>query len=235
MYVVERYVCLEHYFQKADWDDEAQNWTLTVKDIDSGKIVTYTADILIKGTGILNKWKWPEIKGLNSFKGELIHTGGWDPEFDWTNNVALIGVGSSGIQPKAKRVFQYMRGKTWISLVGYAAEVGGGINREYTLEERREFAENLTKYLEHRYLVEGKQFWVESDTFMKEKLRQKPEIYDFLIPDFPPGCRRLTPGPGHLEALFIGAGIEEVTENGIIDTNGDFHEVDAIICATGFD
>lgn len=86
-----------------------------------------------------------------------------------------------------------------------------------------------------------KQFWEESDAFMRRKLEKKPEIYKSLIPNFPPGCRRLTPGPGYLEALvqdnvtFIGAGIEKVTENGLFDTNGRFYEVDAIICATGFD
>lgn len=65
-----------------------------------------------------------------------MHTAGWDPKFDWTNKtVALIGAGSSGIQvlphiqPQAKKVVHFMRGKTWISPVGYAAEVGGGINR----------------------------------------------------------------------------------------------------------
>jgi cation diffusion facilitator CzcD-associated flavoprotein CzcO len=86
-----------------------------------------------------------------------------------------------------------------------------------------------------------KEFWETADKFMKEKLNKKPEIYQSLRPDFPPGCRRLTPGPGYLEALleenveFIGTGIANVTETGILDMNGDFHEVDAIICATGFD
>lgn len=100
------------------------------------QILTDTADILVKGTGILNKWKWPDLKGLQTFKGNLMHTAGWDSKFDWTNKtVALIGAGSSGIQvlphiqPKAKKVVHFMRGKTWISPVGYAAEVGGGINR----------------------------------------------------------------------------------------------------------
>jgi hypothetical protein len=36
---------------------------------------------------------------------------------------------------------------------------------------------------------------------MKLKLAKKPEIYDKLEPRFRPGCRRLTPGPGFLEAL----------------------------------
>ncbi|KAM0543828.1 hypothetical protein ACHAPJ_012135 [Fusarium lateritium] len=263
-YDVERYVRLQHHFEKADWDEAAQKWTVTVIDMKNNKVFTDTADILIKGTGVLNKWKWPDFKGLKSFKGDLMHTAGWDPEFDWENKtVALIGAGSSGIQvlpqiqPKAKRVFHYMRGKTWISPVGYASEVGGGVNRDYTFEERKEFSTNSQKYMEYRHQVEGvmnksqlstflgsdiqKEFWVEADAFMKRKLERKPEIYKSLIPSFPPGCRRLTPGPGYLEALvednvtFIGAGIDHVTETGIVDTDGNFHEVDAIICATGFD
>ena len=65
-----------------------------------------------------------------------MHTAGWDPKFDWTDKrIALIGAGSSGIQvlptiqPAAKRVYHYMRGKTWISPVGYAAEITGGGNK----------------------------------------------------------------------------------------------------------
>ena len=48
-------------------------------------------------------------------------------------------------------------------------------------------------------------------------------------------------GPGYLNAIvednvdFISCGIKEVTETGIIDNNGVLREVDAIICATGFD
>lgn len=36
---------------------------------------------------------------------------------------------------------------------------------------------------------------------MKKRLEKKPEIFDQILPSFPPGCRRLTPGPGYLEAL----------------------------------
>lgn len=42
---------------------------------------------------------------------------------------------------------------------------------------------------------------------MKEKLAKKPEVYEALVPDFPPGCRRITPGPGvsllMAQALFV--------------------------------
>ena len=96
--------------------------------------VTDTADVLLKGTGILNDWKWPAIKGLHDFKGKVMHTARWDSTFDWTDKtIALIGAGSSGIQvlpqiqPGAKHIYHYMKGKTWISPVGYGAEDGGGV------------------------------------------------------------------------------------------------------------
>lgn len=76
---------------------------------------------------------------------------------------------------------------------------------------------------------------------MKRRLAQKPELADSLMPSFPPVCRRLTPGPGYLEALtdpkvdVLSIGIREVVHDGIITTDGRHHPVDAIICATGFD
>lgn len=75
---------------------------------------------------------------------------------------------------------------------------------------------------------------------MKERLAKKPEIYESLKPDWSPACKRLTPGPGYLNAAvqdnveFISTPIERVTETGII-CEGKLREVDAIICATGFD
>lgn len=85
----------------------------------------------MRGTGLLNTWNWPEIPGLHDFKGPYMHSANWDKSFDWTDKrVALIGAGSSGIQilpqiqPKAKQVVHFMKGKTWVSPVGYGAEEG---------------------------------------------------------------------------------------------------------------
>lgn len=51
----------------------------------------------------------------------------------------------------------------------------------------------------------------------------------------------MSAGPGYLEAIakdnvnFISKPIEKVTESGIQTEDGKLREVDAIICATGFD
>jgi cation diffusion facilitator CzcD-associated flavoprotein CzcO len=58
-----------------------------------------------------------------------MHSANWDESFDWKDKrVALIGAGSSGIQilpqiqPHAKLVVHFVRGKTWISPVGFSAD-----------------------------------------------------------------------------------------------------------------
>jgi cation diffusion facilitator CzcD-associated flavoprotein CzcO len=62
-----------------------------------------------------------------------------------------------------------------------------------------------------------------------------------LIPEFPVGCRRQTPGPGYLEALLRDNvetrwdDIGRLTEKGIYTKNGQQLDFDVIICATGFD
>lgn len=77
---------------------------------------------------------------------------------------------------------------------------------------------------------------------MTRELSHKPEILDSILPkNFGIGCRRLTPGPGFLQALgsdnveHVRSQIKEITEDAIMDVDGKERKVDAIICATGFD
>lgn len=76
---------------------------------------------------------------------------------------------------------------------------------------------------------------------MKTRLAKKPQVVDQLMPSFPPVCRRLTPGPGYLEALVapnvdvISTPIREIVADGIITQDGTLRKVDGIACATGFD
>jgi len=76
---------------------------------------------------------------------------------------------------------------------------------------------------------------------MKRRLAKKPELVEQLMPSFPPVCRRLTPGPGYLEALtddkvdVITSEIVKVDAEGIITADGKHRPVDVLVCATGFD
>jgi cation diffusion facilitator CzcD-associated flavoprotein CzcO len=86
--------------------------------------------------------------------------------------------------------------------------------------------------------MEAKQFSIDE---MKTKLRNNERLIKHLIPDFAVGCRRPTPGNGYLEALIkenvrvITEPIEKVVPKGIVLATGELVEIDAFICATGFD
>lgn len=75
---------------------------------------------------------------------------------------------------------------------------------------------------------------------MEQRLASAPHIFNALLPSFSPGCRRLTPGPGYLEALtqpnvaFITSPISKISESAVHTADGQIHEIDALVCATGF-
>lgn len=76
---------------------------------------------------------------------------------------------------------------------------------------------------------------------MRERLGDKDDLKNWLIPSWSPGCRRLTPGEGYLEALqrpnvsTTRSPIQRITPNGILTGDGIEHQFDMIACATGFD
>ncbi|KAH7021896.1 hypothetical protein EDB80DRAFT_744547 [Ilyonectria destructans] len=243
------------------WDDQIGKWKVKVNQ--NGTIIKDEADVLVNGSGFLNKWRWPDISGLKSFKGKLVHSASWDSSLDWIGKrVALIGNGSSAIQilpqlqPKASRVTNYIRTPNWISSNFSADLTPEGKNFQYTEEEKKEFRENpeklfqLRKMIEHNFnqffyamLADSPQQKVISKEYkknMEARLNHDPELCAKLIPDWRVGCRRLTPGEGYLEALQTSnvaiefAKIEGVTEKGVKTANG-MEEVDIIVCATGFD
>jgi hypothetical protein len=76
---------------------------------------------------------------------------------------------------------------------------------------------------------------------MRTKLNNHPRLVEKMIPkNFNPGCRRPTPAPGYLEALVAPNAtvftdpIGSITPTGFVDHEGTHHDVDVIICATGF-
>lgn len=75
---------------------------------------------------------------------------------------------------------------------------------------------------------------------MAQRLSKRPELLKHILPNFPPFCKRLTPGPGYLEALteknvdVIPSTITTITKTGIMTADLNHREVDAIVCATGF-
>ncbi|WP_445220850.1 flavin-containing monooxygenase [Bradyrhizobium sp. Pa8] len=81
--------------ERAAFDARAKCWSVMTSD---GQ--TVEAQFIVLATGCLSNARKPDIKGLESFKGPVYHTGNWPHEpVDFTGQrVGLIGTGSSGIQ-----------------------------------------------------------------------------------------------------------------------------------------
>lgn len=67
---------------------------------------------------------------------------------------------------------------------------------------------------------------------MAAKLNHDPELCKMLIPDWEVGCRRITPGPGYLEAFtkpnchLTNSPITRISESAVHTADGKAHEVD---------
>ena len=220
-----------HECIEARWNEETCKWNVKFRVLDAGSdnIVEDVADVFMTGVGVLNAWKWPEIEGLHTFKGKLLHSANWDPDYDATHEkIAVIGGGSSGIQivpalqPKVQALDHYIRGRTWIA-ASFGSQLvrerndGQDGNFEYTSEEIEGWKTNPESYIRYRKTLEiGMQgifalthlgtpdqeaARTAFTTDMRERLAKKSYIADHLIPEFRPLCKRLTPGPGYLEVL----------------------------------
>ncbi|KAI1613510.1 FAD/NAD-P-binding domain-containing protein [Exophiala viscosa] len=265
-YDLDKYMKLNHLITGTYWDDETGLWKVHIEDLISGAKFIDHAEVLINGSGLLNNWKWPDIDGLHSFQGKICHTANYDTSIDLHGKrVAVIGVGSSGIQvtatiaPQVGHLYTWIRSPTWVT-AGFAQKFAGpdGGNFAYTAEQKKSFTENPTEYVKYcktiedelnqrfKFILAGTPEAEEAKAFsrneMEERLKGRRDLIDKLIPTtFGVGCRRPTPGPGFLEALTMPhvttftQDLQQITPKGFLDHQGVEHEVDVIICATGFD
>ncbi|KZV71680.1 FAD/NAD-P-binding domain-containing protein [Peniophora sp. CONT] len=268
------YMRLEHEMTAALWNADTAKWEVTIRRGEDGREFTDTADVLFLGIGSLNRWRWPDIDGLRSFGGALVHSAGWNVPDDvlesWKDkNVAVIGNGSTGIQlvtalqPRVKALTNFIRRKTWIStsfsvdkLQQLAGRELGSSDYSFTSEFKKKLADP-DFYQSFRREVETSTHLFTAISFkdspmqvaskvmlqqeMTRKLSRKPELTMKLLPEFAVGCRRLTPGPGYLEALckdnvtLETTHIARVTATGVVLVDGRQVPLDVLICATGYD
>ncbi|KIY03064.1 uncharacterized protein Z520_01531 [Fonsecaea multimorphosa CBS 102226] len=261
---LEKFVRFRHKVQEARWDQERGVWQLKGQQAD-GSDFTDEGEILASCHGVLNSWKYPNIPGIESFKGKILHSAAWDDNVVLEGKrVAVVGGGSSAvqiipsIQPQVEKLYAYLRSPVWIT-AGFGAKhaAPGGVNFDYTEEQKAQFARDPSVLDTYCRDVEGelnKRFTLmhldsvdqkSSRDFVAESMFQKlggdERLSEHLIPKYALGCRRMTPGSNYLQSLLspnvqvVPQSAVEVTPTGLIDSTGNHTEVDVIIFATGFD
>lgn len=213
----------------------------------------YTCRFMLSAIGGLSRPALPRVKGLGNFKGPMFHSADWNHDVDLAGKrVAVIGTGASAIQfvpaiqPRVGKLVLMQRTPPWIiPKVDVAID-----SRVQDLFRKLPLAQRLTRNgiywlsetfglgFVHPKAMVGIEAWARKH--LKDQVAD-PVLREKLTPNYAVGCKRVLFSNNYYPALtqpnveVVAAGVKEVTASGVVDAHGDLHEVDVIICGTGFD
>ncbi|MBA6411905.1 NAD(P)/FAD-dependent oxidoreductase [Parahaliea sp. F7430] len=222
-------------------------------DFDSGH--SDIADVLIAATGVLHKPSYPKIEGADSFTGDIFHSARWDHSVALEGKrIGIIGNGSTGVQivsalaGKVAKLKHFQRTAQWIMPVenGYFSEQEraafqdpAALEEAMQTELYKASVEQYTQAITDQESEGAKQL-AEACLNNLEQSVKDPELRERLRPDHTPLCKRLIFSPDYYQAIqhpnseLLTDGIERIEPQGIRTRDGQLHELDVIVFATGF-
>jgi cation diffusion facilitator CzcD-associated flavoprotein CzcO len=226
-------------------------WALQLSDGSSDH-----AHAVIAATGVLHQPSVPAIPGMDNFEGALFHSARWDHSIALEGKrVGVIGMGSTGVQiisalsERGVDVSHFVRNPQWIMPVenGYfSAEERAAFRADpKVLDDAMDFAgytaavEAYTQALTHP-ASELAQSMSQACRDNLEQSVQDPKLRDQLLPDHQPFCKRLIFSPDYYQAIqrnnahLVRTEIKQIEASGIRTEDGELHELDVIVLATGF-
>ncbi len=233
----------------ARFDADAGTWRVRTTGGDE-----LEAEILVNGTGQLNRPAFPMLAGLDDFAGVTFHSARWRRDVDLRGKrVAVIGNAASAIQfvpqiaPAVERLYVFQRSANWMLAKN---------DREYGARERWIFAHvplaaRLYRWwlwfgFESRFPVFRRNRFFSrvvtqyADRAMREHVSD-PELQRALVPDYPIGGKRILISDEYYQTLtrdnvqVVTASIDRIRDDGIVTRDGASYPVDVIILATGFE
>jgi len=249
-HIAEKYGILPHCrfgaeVTRAVWDDDRAVWTLTL-----GTGETVEAEVVVSALGMFNDLAYPDIPGLDTFRGTQFHSARWDWDHDLTGErVAVIGSAASAVQfvpeivKTAGQVHLFQRTANWVlpkpdapytdeqleafrrdptPLLAFRAEIESSMNKGMTFADPQQNAEREVAGLAAIDLVED------------------PDVRARLRPTHPFGCKRplfantYYPAFNRPNLELVTEAIERITEDAVVTVDGAVRTVDTIVLATGF-
>jgi len=252
-YDLRRYMRFNAIVEGARWDEDAQLWRVAMAGGD-----TLSTQFLIAATGFLCQPRTPDIPGIDTFGGRVIHAANWDDSHSLVGRrAAIIGTGSTGVQlipelaKEAVELTVYQRTPTWV-LPKIDFGFPPAVQRLFAtvpLTQRivRWFTDNgmdimmlvaMWKFRYFKGLNRSAATGAKLNQFLwirDKELRRK------LTPEYDYGCKRPTLSNSyyrtfakphvHLET----GGIDRIEPDGIVTRDGKKRIIDTLVLATGFD
>jgi cation diffusion facilitator CzcD-associated flavoprotein CzcO len=229
------------------WDDSIQIWSVTTT---RGR---YQCRVLVIAAGRLSEPRFPEVSGLASFPGDIVHSSQWNEGADLRGaRVGVVGTGASAVQlvPRLAR-----EASSVVVFQRTAPFVVPRNDFEYSATELSLFTKDPTALARLR----SRLFWSAETAFAartgipehRARLREKAlghlaqqvpdeRLRAALTPDYEIGCKRVLLSDDYYPALSGGAAILEpsalssVNGQQAIAASGAEHQLDVLVFATGF-
>ena len=228
-------------------------WVVSLTDA-SGNNKEEKFDYIISGLGGLHSPAYPNVPGLEDFKGASFHTAKWDHNVDLTGkNVAIIGNAASAVQAvpeiddKVASLTIFQRTPNWMmdrdnkEYSGRALKLMRLLPIIPLLKRLRIFL--WAEFVLHPAFRENsfmqKLARMRAEAFLRQEVKD-PELLSKLIPDYSVGCKRVLFIDSYLQSLqkdhvqLVNQAVKAVTKNGTTDADDKSRNFDVIIYATGF-
>ncbi|KRC65235.1 monooxygenase [Aeromicrobium sp. Root236] len=250
-YDVRRHMRFDAVVEGAVWDDDG-HWTVNLA---GGERLH--ARLLLTATGFLSQPAFPQIDGIESFAGTVIHTTRWDDSIDLDGRrAAVIGTGATAVQlipeiaPRLAELTVYQRTAIWVTPKGDRA-IPKRVQRLYArvpLAQRvvRTIGSGILELIMVAGVLNYRRTKLLNRSVEKLALRhlarqvKDPETRRKLTPDYTFGCKRPTFSNTyfptfnrdnvHLETTPIA----RIEPHGIVTADGTKTEIDTLVLATGF-
>ncbi|WP_238421330.1 NAD(P)/FAD-dependent oxidoreductase [Gordonia sp. 'Campus'] len=247
---IEPHIRFGHTVSDLRYDASDGLWTITFAEAHR----TVRARSVVLASGPLANASFPDIPGLDDYRGHKIHSARWDHDYDFTGKkVAVVGTGASAVQivpelvDRAASVKVFQRTAGWV-LPRMNARTGETTKQIYrSVPGAQRLARSLW-FWGHETVALGV-VWNTPFTRIVEaisRLHLRTQVADpwlrrQLTPDFAAGCKRLLMTSDYYPALqrpnckLVTWPIARIAERGIRTVEGVEHQFDCIVFATGFD
>ncbi|OQE04960.1 hypothetical protein PENVUL_c028G04831 [Penicillium vulpinum] len=256
-----RYARFNTTLESAAWDEASKKWQLDLKTLDnrdggvSPTHSTISADFFVSGVGQLNQPNIPQIPGLDSFSGKVMHSARWDWGYSLEGKrIAVIGNGATAIQiiPEiakvAKSVTVFQRTPNWVVPRGdtIIPQWRRSLFKLLPSAQKRhrqlvmDFRESMHDSISKPNAPSSKMLEQAHTASLNAALPNRPDLWNKLTPDYPTGCKRVLisddffPAMGLPNVILETDNIENITDRGAKVENKEEEEYDLIVLATGF-
>ncbi|WP_300017623.1 NAD(P)/FAD-dependent oxidoreductase [Pseudonocardia sp.] len=230
---------------RGDWDEDERRWRL---ETSTGPI---SARWLVAAGGTLHEPAWPDLPGLDTFRGTVFHSSRWRHDHDLRGRrVAVVGSGASALQfvpriaPRVRRLVLFQRSPQWV-LPRFDRSVTGLERRLFRRFPAAQRVARLGVYLAAEAVALGvRHRWLRPQLtwLARRNLRRTvtdPALRARLLPSEDIGCRRLLRSNTWYPTLTrpdvtVAGDVREVRPGSVVDGDGREHAVDTLILATGF-